>query len=115
MLHKFFLTALIAVISFSVVPANSRAASESEPDRKSLTGTAAVAADWTQDAPGVRHKFTVSDLPPPYQTESVTNHPRVVTKPKDAQPQVPAGFKTEEDARGFDDPRCIPTAPNGDT
>ena len=114
MSHTFFRTSVIALVSLSALPANGRAASESEPDRKSLTGTAAVAADWTQDAPGVRHKFTVNDLPPPYQTESVTNHPRVVTRPKGAQPQVPAGFKIEEYASGFDDPRYLLTAPNGD-
>ena len=106
--------ASLAFISSSVVPASVRAAPETEQDRKSLTGTAAVAADWTQDAPGVRHKITVDDLPPPYQTESVNNRPKVVARPKGAQPQVPAGFKIEEYASGFDDPRFLLTAPNGD-
>ena len=81
---------------------------------KTISGPAAVAADWTQDAPGVRHKITVDDLPPPYQTESVYNRPKVVARPKGAQPQVPPGFKIEEYASGFDDPRFLLTAPNGD-
>ena len=106
-------TASFALISPLIVPAGSRAA-ETPQDRKSLTGPAAVAADWTQDAPGVRHKFTVEDLPPPFQTESVNNRPKVVARPKGAQPQVPAGFKIEEYASGFADPRFLLTAPNGD-
>ncbi len=58
-----------------------------------MTGKAAVAADWTQDAPGVRHKITLDDLPPPFQTKSVTNDARVVARPEGAQLQVPAGLQ----------------------
>jgi len=116
MSHPFRAAAIasLAFISSSLVPASVRADPETDENRKSLTGEAAVAADWTRDAPGVRHKITVADLPPPYQTESVNNGPRVVAKPKSAQLRVPAGFKIEEYARGFDDPRYLLTAPNGD-
>jgi len=79
-----------------------------------LTGKAAIDADWTADAPGVRHKITVTDLPPPYQTESVTNDADVVKQPAGAQLRVPAGFKVEKYAAGFRDPRYLLTAPNGD-
>jgi len=79
-----------------------------------LLGKAAVDADWTRDAPGVRHRITTADLPPPYQTESVRNDPRVVDRPAGAQLQVPAGFKVEEYASGFRDARYLLTAPNGD-
>ncbi|MDQ6655913.1 MAG: sorbosone dehydrogenase family protein, partial [Verrucomicrobiota bacterium] len=61
-----------------------------------LAGREAIDADRTKDAPGVRHKITPADLPPPYQTESATNDARVVARPDGAQPQVPAGFKIEQ-------------------
>ena len=37
---------------------------------------APINADWTQDAPGVRHKITLADLPPPFATKSANNGPR---------------------------------------
>ena len=80
---------------------------------KLLTGQAAL-GDWTSDAPGVRRKITVADLPPPGETRSASNSPDVVARPKGAQPQVPAGFKIEEYASGLRDPRVLLTAPNGD-
>jgi glucose/arabinose dehydrogenase len=78
------------------------------------TSVAPPNADWTQDAPGVRHKITVDDLPAPYATKSAQNDARVVRRPPDAQPRVPSGFKIEEFARGLDNPRFLLTAPNGD-
>jgi glucose/arabinose dehydrogenase len=103
------LRGLVGVIATLLPLSGSTAA---EPKR--ISGQAAVAADWTQDAPSVRHKITVDDLPPPYQTESVNNRPRVIARPKGAQALVPAGFKIEEYASGLDDPRYLLTAPNGD-
>ncbi|MBA3385706.1 MAG: sorbosone dehydrogenase family protein, partial [Chthoniobacterales bacterium] len=79
-----------------------------------LSGKAAVDADWTKDAPGVRHKITPADLPPPYETESAVNDARVVARPPGAQLQVPFGFKIQEYASGFRDPRYLLTAANGD-
>ncbi len=79
-----------------------------------LSGKAAVDADWTKDAPGVRHRITPADLPPPYQTESAVNDARVVARPTGGQLQVPAGFKIEQYTAGFRDPRFLLTAPNGD-
>ena len=79
-----------------------------------LSGKDAVDADWTKDAPGVRHKLTVADLPPPFQTESVMNDAKVVDRPAGAEPKVPAGFKIEQYAQGFRNPRYLLTAPNGD-
>lgn len=79
-----------------------------------LTGKAAVEADWTKDAPGVRHKITIHDLPAPYATESVNNGPNKVERPDGAQLQVPAGFRIEQYAAGLRNPRYLLTAPNGD-
>ncbi len=87
-----------------------------EPTRAqtTLTGKAAMDADWTKDAPGVRHKITIEDLPAPYATESADNGPRVVRRPDGAQLKTLPGFKVEEFAAGFRDPRYLRTAPNGD-
>ncbi len=70
--------------------------------------------DWTTDAPGVRRKITLADLPEPYSSRSVDNGPQVVRRPPGAWPKVPPGFKVEEYATGLDNPREIVTAPNGD-
>src|SRR5437773_11778963 len=57
------------------------------------TPVAPVTADWHQDAPGVRHKITLADLPAPYATKSASNSPREVRRPAGAELRVPAGFK----------------------
>src|SRR5213596_4333031 len=78
-----------------------------------LTGKAAM-GDWTSDAPGVRRKITVEDLPAPSSNVLAINPPRVAGRPADAQLQVPPGFKIDLYASGFRDPRFLLTAPNGD-
>src|SRR6476469_5688360 len=80
---------------------------------KVLTGQGA-AGDWSTDAPGVRRRITTADLPKPYQSESVQNGPKLVKRPDGAIPQVPPGFKVEEFASGFKNPRLLRVAPNGD-
>ncbi|HEY1771499.1 MAG TPA: PQQ-dependent sugar dehydrogenase [Chthoniobacterales bacterium] len=83
-------------------------------EAKLLTGRAAM-SDWTTDAPGVRRKITVADLPPPGATRSADNGPNIVERPAGAQLHVPPGFKVEQYASGFRDPRFLLTAPNRDT
>src|SRR6266513_4122032 len=78
-----------------------------------LTGKAAM-GDWTSDAPGVRRKIRVQDLPPPSSNVLAINRAHVVDRPADAQPKVPPGFKIELYAAGFRDLRFLLTAPNGD-
>src|ERR1700740_3058760 len=78
-----------------------------------LTGKASM-GDWTTDAPGVRRKITVSDLPPPSSNFLAIKPPRVVAQPAGAQPQVMPGFKVEQYATGLENPRFLLTAPNGD-
>ncbi len=65
--------------------------------------------DWTNDAPGVRRKIVVDDLPLPNETKSADNDPTIIKRPPGAKLQVLPGFKVEEYARGF-----LLTAPNGD-
>src|SRR5215813_10816201 len=82
-------------------------------NEKVLTGQGAL-GDWTTDAPGVRRRITTADLPRPFETKSVNNHPHVVKRPEGAMPKVPAGFQVEEFLSGLANPRLIRTAPNGD-
>ncbi|HZT69782.1 MAG TPA: sorbosone dehydrogenase family protein [Terriglobia bacterium] len=101
--------------------------------RPLLTGQSAF-TDWNQQAPGVRHKITLADLPQPKPEESVRNQPTVIARPKDALPIAPPGFKVTLYAGGdngplqryqvtehmmpalgtFTQPRIIRSAPNGD-
>jgi len=79
-----------------------------------LTGKAAM-GDWTSDAPGMRRRITVQDLPPLSSNRWSINLARVIDRPADVQPKVPPGFKINLYASGFRDPRFLLTAPNGDT
>jgi glucose/arabinose dehydrogenase len=78
-----------------------------------LTGQAAL-GDWHSDAPGVRRRITVADLPAPNATPSSRNGPKIVPRPEGALPKVPPGFTVSEFAAGFEQPRVIQVAPNGD-
>jgi glucose/arabinose dehydrogenase len=78
-----------------------------------LTGQAAF-TDYSQEAPGVRRKLTVEDLPKPYATESARNGPKVAKRPDNAWPKCPPGFKVDLYATKLNNPRLIRVAPNGD-
>src|SRR4029434_9568494 len=65
-----------------------------------LTGKAAM-GDWKSDAPGVRRKITVQDLPPPGSNALAINSPRTINRPANVQPRVPPGFNVELYASGF--------------
>jgi glucose/arabinose dehydrogenase len=71
-------------------------------------------SDYRTQKSGATHKITAQDLPAPFVTKSVDNGPDEVKRPDGAWPQVPPGFKVELYATGFDNPRLIRTAPNGD-
>jgi glucose/arabinose dehydrogenase len=78
-----------------------------------LTGQQAF-TDYTKQAPGVRRKLAVADLPKPYATPSVDVRNNAVPRPSNAWPSVPKGFKVELYASDIPAPRLIRTAPNGD-
>src|SRR5205809_1173022 len=78
-----------------------------------LTGKTAM-GDWKNDAPGVRRKITVADLPPPTSNILAINRAHVIGRPTGAQLRVPPGFTIDLYASGFRDPRFLLTAPNGD-
>jgi glucose/arabinose dehydrogenase len=90
-----------------------KAEAASEPSRRVLVGQGAL-GDWTTDAPGVRRRITVADLPRPFASKSVDEGPRIVRRPLDARPRVPAGFQVEQFLDDLDNPRLIRAAPNGD-
>jgi len=124
-----------SLLSFLAVSVLATAASAQQ--QPLLTGQAAF-TDWNQQAPGVRHKITVADLPEPHPDEAVNNGPKLVARPDNAWPIAPPGFKVTLYAGGdfkptaasssinnqapsvpaapslFREPRLLRTAPNGD-
>jgi glucose/arabinose dehydrogenase len=70
--------------------------------------------DWQNEAPGVKHHFTVADLPAPYATTSAGNGPKGAKQPDGATVSVPPGFTAKVFASGLNNPRAIRIAPNGD-
>ena len=69
---------------------------------------------WRQDAPGTLRLIRPQDLPAPGATASAANMSRVMPRPAEMAPRVPAGFKIELFAEGLSGPRVIRVAPNGD-
>ena len=106
-MHKSSLLLAVAA-AFSSVPLLAHAA-----DQPVLTGQAAFGG-WEQSAPGVERLIKPADLPAPYATKSASNAPGLVPIPAGAMPKVPPGFSISEIASGFDGPRVVRVAPNGD-
>jgi glucose/arabinose dehydrogenase len=85
---------------------------------KILTGTAALGG-WRTDAPGVRRHLKAKDMAAPaakaaLEEATTNNRAEVVPRPAVAMPKAPAGFDVEMLATGFNQPRTIRVAPNGD-
>src|SRR5438309_4964938 len=80
---------------------------------KVVTRTASFSPAATEK-PGTFRKITVADLPAPYATPSAANQSHIVPRPADASLQVPPGFQVQLFATGFEQPRELRTAPNGD-
>ncbi len=79
-----------------------------------LTGQSAF-TDYTKEQPGTLRHVTVGDLPNPMPDTSVDNGADMVPRPAGATPVAPAGFRVQAYAEGgFQQPRLIRTAPNGD-
>ena len=82
-----------------------------------LLGLAALAPLSPADAQAPRPQTILvkpSELPAPYATQSANNGPKLIAKPEDAGLTLPAGFKAEVFAEGFNNPRWLAVAPNGD-
>lgn len=99
---------LLGIIVFGAIAISTHAA----------LNTAVSISEWRSDAPGVRHHIKQSDLPtkvtPTDPEGSVGTQVKVVQPPAGALPMVPAGLKVEVFASGFNMPRTLRVAPNGD-
>jgi hypothetical protein len=100
--------ALILVVLGGLAGSGPAAAQSSLREGKDAFGS------WQQDAPGTLRLIRPRDLPPPGATASAANMSRIVPRPAEAAPQVPAGFKIELFAEGLRGPRIMRVAPNGD-
>jgi glucose/arabinose dehydrogenase len=79
-----------------------------------VAGEPSPFVDYRGQRPGLVHKITVADLPPPNATESIDNGPRVVPRPRGAWPEAPDGFRVDLYADGLSRPRLIRAVPGGD-
>ncbi|MGJ3250262.1 MAG: PQQ-dependent sugar dehydrogenase [Elainellaceae cyanobacterium] len=59
-------------------------------------------------------RISVSDLPPPYASQSVAKSPNVVPVPQNPTLNVPEGFTVNVFADGLDRPRWLALTPSGD-
>jgi glucose/arabinose dehydrogenase len=107
------LCALLTVLTALLIHAAAAPGPDDSDVKHVITGTAAFAS-YKDEKPGIFRKITVEDLPQPYATKGVSNAPTVVSRPPDAWPQAPAGFKVQLYADQLSGPREIRTAPNGD-
>ncbi|KFC64298.1 PQQ-dependent sugar dehydrogenase [Massilia sp. LC238] len=69
---------------------------------------------WDDNQPGRIHHIKVTDMPPPFATNSAGNGPRVEARPNGSMPVVPQGFSVSVFAVNTDKPRVALRAPNGD-
>ncbi len=107
---------LEAVLSGKATPAGSSAAPAAASSKSELKDASPNApfTDYRYEKPGTVRKISVSDLPKPFTTQSAENGADVVSRPENAWPVAPAGFKVELFATGLENPRLLRTAPNGD-
>jgi glucose/arabinose dehydrogenase len=107
---------LEAVLSGKAMVVGSSAAPAAASRKSELTDASPSApfTDFRYEKPGIVRKISVSDLPKPFTTKSAENGADVVSRPENAWPVAPAGFKVELFATGLENPRLLRTAPNGD-
>jgi glucose/arabinose dehydrogenase len=107
---------LQAVLSGKATAGGSSAAPAAASSKSELKDASPNApfTDYRYEKPGTVRKISVSDLPKPFATQSAQNGADVVSRPENAWPVAPAGFKVELFAAGLENPRLLRTAPNGD-
>jgi glucose/arabinose dehydrogenase len=91
-----------------------KAAAPNSPATQAGTTQPAGEADWKHDAPGRPHKVDLATLPPPFDSPSAQNNPKLVPKPPGAQLSLPPGFRVELFASDLKGPRKMIQAANGD-
>jgi glucose/arabinose dehydrogenase len=107
---------LQAVLSGKATVVGSSAAPAAASSKSALKDASPNApfTDFRYEKPGTVRKISVSDLPKPFATKSAENGADVVSRPENAWPVAPEGFKVELFATGLENPRLLRTAPNGD-
>jgi glucose/arabinose dehydrogenase len=95
-------------------PKNDSASADVAPVKTKAPPPQPPFTDFRFEQPGKIRRITVQDLPAPYATETASNGPQLVARPRGAWPKAPTGFNVQQYARGLDNPRLIRTAPNGD-
>ena len=101
--------AAVILMGGSILSLRSICADEKKPAKNPVVFSA-----YRDQKPGVVHKITSKDLPPPLASPSVDNGPQLARRSPDAWPQAPPGFKVQMYATGLTHPRLIRTAPIGD-
>ena len=74
----------------------------------------AVGGASAADQPGQKFQISPASLAKPYATKGVGNAPDEISRPPNAQPQVPKGFAVSIFAEGLSNARWMTVAPNGD-
>ena len=108
---------ILAILFIALLSAVAYRTVSAARELRALTQTSAQKGPFTDyrvEKPGNVHHISATDLPQPYATPAVDNSARVASRPSNAWPQAPAGFKVELYARNLRNPRLIRTAPNGD-
>jgi glucose/arabinose dehydrogenase len=85
--------------------------------RVAIVLVTALGAGLLLSSPALAQQLTYGkapNLPEPFATKSSPNPPNVVKAPAGFMPTVPAGFHISVYADGFDEPRYLRVAPNGD-
>jgi glucose/arabinose dehydrogenase/mono/diheme cytochrome c family protein len=83
-------------------------------DETQAAAPAAGGEDWKNDRPGRVHRIDIDHLPAPFATEAARNFPKVVDRPDGAEVKLPEGFHFSTFATGFEGPRVMVQAGNGD-
>jgi glucose/arabinose dehydrogenase len=106
----------VKALGLSQTPPADSPPAEDQPTTSKLNAPAPTPpfTDFRYEQPGKVRKITANDLPEPYATSSAENGPEVVARPANVWPKAPAGFKVDLYADGFNNPRLMRTAPNGD-
>jgi glucose/arabinose dehydrogenase len=79
-----------------------------------LEPSAAVTVDYRSERPRRSREISPADLPEASPALTLATAPKLIARPPHAWPKAPRGFQVSLYADGFDYPRKIQTAPNGD-
>ncbi len=110
----FGIVTILIVVLVSMVAYRSVSAARETRALVQTSGQSGPFTDYRMEKPGSVHHISATDLPQPYSTTASDNRAHVVSRPSNAWPQAPDGFKVELYAEDLKNPRLIRTAPNGD-